>query len=136
MKYLTFILWFISSIVIANSGISLQLPSTPSMYGQDSFRTGDLDCKNAIGGTTNVEFGLTGIINNATGLWRDEDPLNPTTKDIGMFARIIIPLDGPKERVNCNTLYKLELQKQRLEVLKLKTEIENLKKLGNNAFEN
>jgi len=139
VKRIVFLLSFISTVAFgASSGINLQLPSSPSTYGQDSFRAGDLDCKNAIGGSTNLEFGMTGIVDNATNLWESEDPMNPTTKDIGLYARIIIPLDGPKERINCNTLYELELQKKRLEVFKLKQEIENLKKLGNksNNFEN
>jgi len=138
MKRILFLVSFVSTVVLgASSGINLQLPSSPSSYGQDSFRAGDLDCKNAIGGSTNVEFGMTGIIDNATGPFSSEDPLNPTTKDVGLYARIIIPLDGPKERINCNTLYKLELQKKQLEVRKLEQELENLKKLQTNqGFEN
>ena len=138
MKRILFLVSFVSTVVLgASSGINLQLPSSPSSYGQDSFRAGDLDCKNAIGGSTNVEFGMTGIIDNATGPFTSEDPNNPTTKDVGLYARIIIPLDGPKERINCNTLYKLELQKKALEVRKLEQEIENLKNLQNNkGFEN
>jgi hypothetical protein len=124
-----------SSSILANSGINLQLPSSPSTYGQDSFRTGDMDCKNAIGAATNFEFGITGIIDNSVGLFGEEDKDNPTTKDMGLYARLIIPLDGPKERINCNTLYKLELQKKRLEVRLLEKELENLKSLQNN-FEN
>ena len=53
-----------------------------------------------------------------------------------MYARIIIPLDGPKERINCNTLYQLELQRRRLEVQKLKQEIEYLRQLQDGGFEN
>ena len=138
MKRILFLISFVSTVVIgASSGINLQLPSSPSTYGQDSFRAGDLDCKNAIGGSTNLEFGMTGIIDNATGPFQSEDPLNPTSKDVGLYARIIIPLDGPKERINCNTLYKLELQKKQLEVRKLEQELENLKKLQTNqGFEN
>ena len=118
------------SIALAeNSSLNLQLPSPGNTYGQDSFRAGELDCKNSIGGSTNVEFGVTGIVDNAVGPFGDEDPLNPTSKDIGVYARIIIPLDGPKERINCNTLYQLELQRRRLEVEKLRQEIELLKSM-------
>lgn len=125
------------TLVMANSSLNLQLPSSSSTYGQDSFRTGDLDCKNAIGGATNLEFGMTGIVDNAVSPFESEDPLNPTSKDVGVYARIVIPLDGPRERINCNTLYKLELQKKRLEVRILEQELENLKNLGNNQnFEN
>ena len=122
-------LCLIPSVVLGNSSLSLQLPSAGSAYGQDSFRAGDLDCKNAIGGATNFEFGMTGIIDNATSPFSPSDPNNPTTKDIGLYARILIPLDAPKERINCNTLYKLELHKKRLEVLRLEEELKNLKKL-------
>ena len=113
------------------SSLNLALPSTPGMYGQDSIRAGDLDCKNAIGGSTSVEFGVTGIISAS------EDNTISNTKDVGVFARIVIPLDGPKERINCNSLYELELRKKRLEVLKLQQELETLKRLNNNNnFEN
>ena len=138
-KIILFLTSVISTAALAvSSGLNLQLPSSPSTYGQDSFRAGDLDCKNAIGGATNLEFGMTGIVENARSPFENEDPLNPTNKDIGLYARIIIPLDGPKERINCNTLYKLELQKKQLEVLKLEQEIENLKNLQkqNTNFEN
>ena len=102
------------------------------MYGQDSIRAGDLDCKNSIGGSTNVEFGVTGIVS---------EPMDPgygsRTKDVGVFARIVIPLDGPKERINCNSLYELELRKKRLEVLKLQEELDALRRINNNNnFEN
>lgn len=128
-KIQVILLALLAGTALGNSSLSLQLPSAGSAYGQDSFRAGDLDCKNAIGGATNFEFGMTGIIDNATSPFSSSDPNNPTTKDIGLYARILIPLDAPKERINCNTLYKLELHKKRLEVLRLEEELKNLKKL-------
>jgi hypothetical protein len=120
-----------------SSSLALSLPGTSTSYGQDSIRAGDLDCKNSIGGATNFEFGITGIIDNY------ESPFNggedQSARDIGIFARIVIPLDKPKERINCNSLYQLELRKKRLEVLKLQQELEALKRLnaGNDiGFEN
>jgi len=115
---------------MADSGsLSLALPSANAGYGTDRIKAGDLDCTNSIGGGTNFEFGFTGIINNAVTIFGTEDLLNPQTKDFGIYARIIIPLDAPKERINCNTLYQLELQRRRLEVEKLRQEIEMLKSL-------
>ena len=136
--WLVCVFLFMHSYAMAdNSSLNLQLPSSNATYGQDSFRAGDLDCKNAIGGSTNVEFGVTGIVDNAVSPFGSEDPLNPTSKDIGVYARITIPLDGPKERVNCNTLYQLELRKKRIEILKLQEELEALKQLNkSNSFEN
>jgi hypothetical protein len=118
--------------------MSFSIPSISSVSGSDSIRAGDLDCKNAIGGSTNFEIGMTGVINNAVvPIIGKANESNPQTKDIGLYARLIIPLDGPSERINCNTLYQLELQRRRLEVERLKQEIEYLKQLQNDgAFNN
>ena len=128
----------ISSMAYAeNSGLNLSLPSTPGMYGQDSIRAGDLDCKNSIGGATSLEFGVTGIIDNADTPFSNS--YGNQSKDIGVYARIVIPLDGPKERINCNSLYELELRKKRLEVLRLQEELNALKRLNaqsGSQFEN
>jgi hypothetical protein len=126
-----------TSAFAENSSLSLALPSTPGTYGQDSIRAGDLDCKNAIGGATQLEFGVTGIIDNADTPFSNS--YGQQSKDIGVFARIVIPLDKPKERINCNSLYELELRKKRIEVLKLQEELEALRRLNNSqggGFEN
>lgn len=121
-----------TAAIADTSSLNLALPSSPSAYGQDSIRAGDVDCKNAIGGSTNVEFGVTGIISEP-----EDTSYGTRTKDVGVFARIVIPLDGPKERINCNSLYELELRKKRLEVLKLQEELEALKRMNTNTtFEN
>jgi len=123
-------LMFCGVAVADNSSLNLQLPNAGSSYGTDKIRAGDMECSASIGGATNFEIGATGIVNNATSPFSSQDPNNPTTKDIGLYARIVIPLDAPRERVNCNTLYQLELQARRLEVQKLQQELENLRKLG------
>ena len=115
-----------------NSSLNLAIPAPAGNYQSDRFRAGELDCSNAIGGGTNLEFGVTGIIN------QNDDPLSTDYatgrgKDVGVYARITIPLDGPKERINCNTLYELELRKKRMEIEKLQQELNNLRKL---QFEN
>ena len=133
------VLLLLSTQVIADSNsMSFSLPSISSVSGSDSIRAGDLDCKNSIGGSTNFEIGMTGVINNAlVPIIGKEDPNNPQSKDIGLYARLVIPLDGPSERINCNTLYQLELQRRRLEVERLKQEIEYLKRIQNDgAFNN
>jgi len=83
--------------VNANNALSLQLPSMTNSYASDKFRAGNLDCSNAIGGTMNMEFGITGIVNNAQTPFSSDDPDNPTTKDLGLYARIVIPLNAPKD---------------------------------------
>ena len=129
---------FMSNAALAEStSLGLQLPSAGSSYGQDSIRSGDLDCKNSIGGSTQLEFGLTGIIDNWNSPFSGGNS-HDSSRDVGVFARIVIPLDGPKERINCNSLYELELRKKRIEVLKLQEELEALRKLNaqGGGFEN
>lgn len=111
-----------------SSSMALQLPSPQGNYAQDAFRAGDKDCKNAIGGSINFEFGVLGAINNVGGSYDYQSQnFKDQSKDVGVFARMVIPLNGPKERINCNTLYQLELQQRRLEIQKLQTEIQQLK---------
>ena len=121
---------FSANAYAESSSLNLQLPNSQQNFANDKFRAGDLDCSNAIGGATNFEFGVTGIIDNHVGILGEKDPnVNGSTKDIGVYARVIIPLDKPKERINCNTLYQLELKKKRLEVMKLEQELARLKAL-------
>jgi hypothetical protein len=134
---------FSSGVVIAqSSSLNLAIPNSQQNYQSDRIRAGDLECSHAIGSATNIEFGVVGIIN-------DSDPfdnynstmvINPNMnysneliKDVGVYARITIPIGAPKERLNCNILYQLELEKKRLEVIKLKQEIDRLRNL---QFEN
>lgn len=113
-----------------SSSLNLSLPGMGNTYGQDSIRTEDgVDCKNSIGGATNLEFGLTGIIDNYNSPFQSNNGFN-SNRDVGVYARITIPLDKPKQRINCNTLYELELRKKRLEVLKLQQELEQLRRLN------
>jgi len=119
-----------------NSSLNLNIPTSPQSYASDQFRAGDLDCRNAIGSATNLEFGVVGVLNQQDPLQSGAfvDPqMNQQSdmlKDIGVYARITIPIGAPKERINCNSLYKLELERRRLEVLKLQQEITNLRRLN------
>ena len=123
MKRLAVILAMLGGAAQADStSLALQLP-TPSMsYQSDSFRAGELDCSMAIGGSLNLELGVLGGVNNLGG-----NDLAPQTKDIGIFARIVIPLNAPKSRIDCNQLYLLELQQRRLEIEQLHAELEAMK---------
>ena len=124
-----------------SSSLNLNIPSSPQSYQSDRIRADNVECSMAIGSSTNVEFGVVGIINqndpfnNMNGNSIDPSMYNNNdlVKDVGVYAKITIPIGAPKERLNCNTLYKLELEKKRLEVMKLKQEILNLKTL---KFEN
>ena len=106
-------------------------------YQSDRFRAGNLDCSNAVGGGTNLEFGVTGVVSNVGGTF---STLGSTqqSKDVGVYARLVIPLDKPKSRINCDDLYQVELAQRRLEIQQLRNELEALKDLqkGGMEFEN
>lgn len=139
MKYLIWILFFYSALAVANGSMNMTIPTTPQSYQSDRIRAGDLDCQNAIGSSTNLEFGVMGIVdqNDPFSNTLMQDPMaNMNTQrmtDVAVYARINIPIGAPKERINCNTLYKLELEIKRIELEKLKAELANLRRL---QFEN
>ena len=124
------LLVYVSASWADSSSLNLALPGAPGSYQSDKFRAGDLDCSNAIGSATNLEFGVTGIISKG-----EYDAINnyfndTKSGDVCVYARIIIPL-GKRvhNRVDCSRLYDLELRKKQLEVVKLEAEIKRLREL-------
>ena len=119
---------YASILAADSSSLNLQLPSVPGNYQSDKFRAGELDCSNAIGSATNLEFGVTGLIDKG-----DYDQLNNYINggtDVGVYARIMIPLGKRvKSRIDCNRLYDLELRKKQLEVMKLERELQQPRQL-------
>lgn len=131
------VLLMIAPAIAFGQSLNLNLPQSPSSYQSDRFRHGDLDCSNAIGGSTNLEFGVVGLLDQQDQpfdtVGNRNELFGDYQRDVGVYARITIPLDKPKERINCNTLYKLALERERLEVQRLKAEVNQLRQL---QFEN
>ena len=104
-RLLLVLIVFSGSAYGQNNGINIAIPQTPQSFQSDRVRAGDVECSAAIGSSTNVEFGVVGILNQ-------EDPIyNLASQD------------------PYNALYQLELEKKRLEVMKLQQEIVNLRQL-------
>jgi hypothetical protein len=110
------------------SSLNLGMPAAPQTYQTDRFRAGDMDCQSAIGSSTNIEFGVMGVINR-TDPYEQIVTGSSENRDVGVYARITIPIGAPKERINCNALFNLELERRRMEVQKLRQELEELKNL-------
>jgi len=131
------LLLLVSGTVLAQSSLNLAIPQTPQSFQQDRIRAGDLECSAAIGSSTNVEFGVVGILNQNDPFSQNQFLIDPATgqysdrfvRDVGVYGRINIPIGAPKERLNCNLLYKLELERRKLEVMKLQQEIAQLRRL-------
>ena len=131
--WLVLLLW---TGVANGQSLNMNLPNTPQSYQQDRIRAGDLECSMAIGSSTHVEFGVVGLLNEDDPTYNlaNGDPYNNYNydnfmRDVGVYGKIVIPIGAPKERLNCNALYQLELRKKRLEVEKLEAEIANLRRM-------
>ena len=143
MKYVITILMmcltctFAAAQTAQTSSLNLAIPSVSPNFQSDRVRAGDIECDAAIGSATNVEFGVVGIINDnkpyydslTNSLLVNQNNSKEFVKDVGVYARIVIPIGAPKQRLNCNILYELELEKKRLEIFKLRQEIDKLKNL-------
>ena len=119
---LAILLSIIGSAAIADSSsLALTLPNPPMNYQSDRFRSGNLDCSNAVGGGINLEYGVTGVLSGLNTINQG--------KDLGIYARIVIPLDRPKSRINCDDLYRIELTQRRLEIQMLQEELKAMRDL-------
>ena len=136
MRILLLLLLVVCGTAFAQSSLNLAIPQSPQSFQQDRVRAGDLECSAAIGSSTNVEFGVVGILNQ-NNPFENQFMIDPVTgqysdrfvRDVGVYGRINIPIGAPKERLNCNLLYKLELERRKLEVMKLQQEIAQLRRL-------
>lgn len=146
MRFLVILTLFFTSQAFSQQGsnsLNLAIPQAGSSYQSDRIRTGNTECQMAIGSATRVEFGVVGILNqndpfssnmyNNPNFDTNQFGNNNFVRDVGVYARITIPIGAPKERLDCAQLYRIELEKQRLELFKLKQEIQQLRQL---QFEN
>ena len=123
-----------------SSSVNLALPSTPQSFQSDRVRSNQSECSQAIGSSTNVEFGVVGLMNQNgpygnqfgvqnIGVTPDGYNQNDFVRDVGVYAKITIPIGAPKERLDCNRLYELELRARELEIRKLEAEVANLRNM-------
>ncbi len=123
-----------------SNSINMALPSSSQSYQSDRVRAGQFECSQAIGSATNVEFGVVGVLNqndpygqnfNQQNVGVNPDGYDPNgfVRDVGVYAKITIPLGAPKKRLDCNKLYQLELKARELEIRKLEQEVYNLRNL-------
>jgi hypothetical protein len=131
VKKLVLLTLALSHMAWGQGSLNLNIPQSSQTHAQDKIRAGNVDCQNAIGSGTNFEFGVVGIIEQGDEMFKPQIQTyeDQEFRDVGVYARINIPIGGPKERINCNTLYQLELTKKRLEVEKLQREVQQLREL-------
>lgn len=123
---------------ITSNAIPL-MPSTPqNTTGGDTVRGRDgTTCTEGTHVGPTLDFGVSGTKNTANSnssspqvinnYYADQESAsNNNGNDIGVYARIVIPLGNDKERIDCTQLYALEIER-------LKMELENMKKAGSSA---
>lgn len=102
------------------------LPDANLPSGYDQVRTfNGTTCQSSISPDSYLETGMYGNQtdndnwhNNYNGYY------NKTRDELGVYARVVIPITGPKVRLNCQRLYDLEVKRLELELKKLEQELE------------
>jgi hypothetical protein len=90
-----------------NSQYGMTLPNVSLPSGSDEIRAGDgTSCRSAVGG--DGAYIDTGIIGSPGG--------NGLEQSGSFYSRVVIPLGEKPRRLNCSTLYELEVQRLRMEL--------------------
>lgn len=90
--------------VYANSGVAL--PTNTPNYGQDEVQAaGGVACRSSVsGGGPYVDTGIVG----------SEDRFGRNTTSA--YARLVVPLGERPRRIDCTSLYELEIERLRMEL--------------------
>lgn len=114
-----FALGLLATPAFAQAGF--YLPSGVASYGQDEFRAADgTTCRSTMDGTKRIELGAFGSGNKV-----DSNPYalpgysygnQGNGGNAGVYGRFSMSLDASPERMNCNALYKLEIERRTLEL--------------------
>ncbi len=102
----------------AQTGNTLIIPQAQSNFGQDSVKINGFECSTSVSSQKNLETGILvaqSQYNNYAGGLYGGSTYSPATTG-GVYARVIIPLDGVRTRPDCNRLYEIELEKRALEL--------------------
>jgi hypothetical protein len=99
----------------AYAQVSIQLPSTINSGARDRIVTPErFECENSLSGKAQIEYGVA-----ASNAQRD-NVFNTNPADQGraltVYGKLIVPIGGPKSRIDCNQLYELELRRRQLEI--------------------
>jgi hypothetical protein len=113
------ILALFSTSAMAQYGNGFVIPVSPSNYGQDRVVVNGFECSTAVGTQKHFEMGAVGqqsaVPNQGIQGTTPYTNYQPQSTG-GIYARVIIPLDAPKHRPECNRLFELELAKRELEL--------------------
>ncbi len=93
-----------------NYGVTL--PQTVLPNGADEVRTADgTSCRSAVGGDgAYADFGVIGAPDNTN------TALDCGSGSVAVYGRVVVPLGGRSERLDCTKLYELEIQRLKMQL--------------------
>ncbi|MGL5306697.1 MAG: hypothetical protein ACRC9Y_11165 [Aeromonas veronii] len=110
---------------------AMSIPSMGSSNNYDEFRTSSgMTCRQSLSGV--AQFQMGGMVssddnNDYNDYSSGYNRGNRNRDEKGIFAQIVIPI-GTQDRIECKTLYDIEVEKQYIELKQLKAQLEMLKK--------
>jgi hypothetical protein len=113
----------------AHAQLSLSMPYGSAGYGTDSISANGVNCSNAINGSAQFETGVLATQGQPTGQAVGATSNNDTRT--GLYARVIVPINPPKSRIDCSRLYEITLQRQQLELQALREQLQEERKQRN-----
>lgn len=136
MKYFLILFTFVSCGIFAQSTNNLSIPqSTGIVQGTDSVRSSDgVNCSISVAprdkwmeiGVLGQGYNGQGVENQYPSLYTGSGqivypPSNPYQRQgVGIYAKLVINLDKERPRLDCNELYRVELERLKLELEQLK----------------
>ena len=121
----------VCALGVTFNAFALNIPSLSSSSSYDEFKTSSgMVCRQSLSGTAQIQIGGVAAQDNSTDNNRYTggfDDGRYEKSESGVFAQIVIPI-GQRNRIECKTLFDIEVEKQTLELQQLKAQIELLKK--------
>lgn len=120
----------ISIALISAGANALSLPSLGSSNNYDEFRTSSgMVCRQSVSGTAQLQVGGVASQDNSNDDYTGSNwnSRNYDRDESGVFVQLVVPIGVP-DRIDCTTLYNIEVEKQQLELKQLKAQIEMLQK--------
>lgn len=121
----------ICALALSFNASALNIPSLSSSNNYDEFRTSNgMTCRQSLSGTAQLQIGGVVSQNDTNDYNNYHNGYNNGFRDnneSGVFAQLVIPI-GTRDRIECKTLYDIEVEKQVLELQQLKAQVEMLKR--------
>ncbi len=119
--FIVVLMWLASSGAMAQTG--LYLPAAVPSPGQDEFRASDgTSCRTTMDGSKRVEVGTfaTGGQQAGNNYSLPGYASNPAQSNVGVYGRYTWTLDAKTDRMDCNKLFQLEIEKKQIEIEMMK----------------